>query len=102
MYIQHAYTELFGEHGQGEWARPPQLMDHSVRVCPLPVQFVDKGNGGNRVPPHLSVDGQRLALDPAHCTQHEDSPIQHPHGTLHLNGKVDMACKGQKHSKNQD
>lgn len=70
-------------------------MDHSVRVCPLPVQLVDKGNGGHSIPFHLSVDGQGLALDPAHCTQHEDSTVQHSHGTLHLNGEVHMACKGQ-------
>lgn len=68
----------------------PHLRDDSVGVGPHPIELVDEGHAGNPVARHLPVDGQRLALDSAHTTEHEHSRVQHPQGTLHLDRKVHM------------
>ena len=72
----------------------PHLREHSVWVGPQPVQFVNECDPRDAISIHLSVDSERLALHPAHGTQHQHRPIQHTQGSLHLDGEVDMTCGG--------
>jgi len=74
------------------WASPlPDLLQGPVGVGAQAVQLVDEGEEGHVVSLHLPADRHRLTLNPAHRTQHQHSPVQHPQGSLHLDGEVHVA-----------
>ena len=68
-----------------------ELVADLERVGADPVALVDEGHPGHVVALELPVDGDRLGLHPAHRTQHEDGPVQHPQRPLDLDGEVDVA-----------
>src|SRR4030067_570401 len=40
---------------------------------------------------HVAIDGERLALHAGHRAQDQDGTVQHPQGTLDLDGEVDVS-----------
>ena len=78
---------------RGTWSHWPQLSQNSVGIGTLPVQLVDEGQARNTVALHLTVDGEGLALDAAHGTQHQHCTVQHSQGTLHFHCEVHMTCR---------
>ena len=55
------------------------------------VHLVDEADARHVVLVGLAPDGLGLRLDAGHGIEHRDGAVQHAHGTLHLDGEVDVA-----------
>ena len=64
--------------------------DRAVEIRPDTIHLVDEHHSWNAVAIGLIPDRLRLRLDSRHCVKHRDHPIEHPQGTLDLDGKVNM------------
>ncbi|CAH0056777.1 unnamed protein product [Clonostachys solani] len=67
------------------------LLDGLPGVGAHSVHLVDKGDTGDIVALHLSVDGDGLGLDAADSTENHDGTIENAESALNLDGEVDMA-----------
>ena len=54
------------------------------------IHLVDEHHPGNGIAIGLAPDGFRLGLNTAHCAEHGDHTVENAHGTLHLDGEVDV------------
>ncbi len=64
---------------------------HLEEVSAGAVHLVDEHHAGNAVAIRLAPHRLRLRLHTTHRAEHGDHTIEHPHGTLHLNGEVHVA-----------
>ncbi len=68
-----------------------QLFDYLVRIGACAVHFVDECQARDMIASHLPVDGERLCLDSADGTKHQDCPVEHAKAAFHLDGEIDVA-----------
>ena len=61
------------------------------RIGPRTVAFVYKSKSRDIVTFQLAVHGDRLRLDTAHRTEHENRPVKNAQRTFHLDGEIDVS-----------
>ena len=68
-----------------------ELPDDTEGVGAASVTFVDKGDAGNLVALHLSVDSDGLRLDAGYRAKDENGTVKYTQGPLNFDGEVNVA-----------
>ena len=66
-------------------------VQHIVEICAHDVHLIDIYHTGDMIVVSLSPHGFGLGLHAALCAQNGHAAVQHTQGTLHFNGKVNVA-----------
>ncbi len=65
-------------------------LHHVEKIGPRTIHLIDEGDTRHTVLIGLPPDGFRLRLHAAHRVVDHHCPVQHPHGSLHFNGEIDV------------